>query len=213
MAYIEARKGGWLVVWRDAETGKKTSRIVAWNDRTDPDFAVTKEDARARAEALAEKKRQTERAYRKPLQRAIQHNVEDYPGWSPSIDYVGADDEPLRFENYVEGLIDGGAITESAKHTYRHTLVNHIQGTALGRKNIRMIESDDISEFWNALDEGDGAKRNIAQVPRKGFTRALKRGDIDINPMVHADIQVPSKKTRVPRRDPAPGAGRPSGAR
>ncbi len=69
------------------------------------------------------------------------------------------------------------------RDTYRHTLTNHIAGTLLGRKN--------------ALAVRDGARRNIAQVLRKGFTRALKRGLIEVNPVVRADIEVPSKKRRV----------------
>jgi integrase len=89
------------------------------------------------------------------------------------------------------------AITESAKHTYRHTLKNHVRDTKLGRKNVKFIDAEDVEEFWNAVDVGDGAKRNIAQLLRKGFARALRRGLIDVNPLSRADIDVPSKKRRV----------------
>jgi hypothetical protein len=63
-----------------------------------------------------------------------------------------------------------------------------------------------VDEFWNALDVGDGAKRNIAQLLRKGFARALRRGLIDVNPLSRADIDVPSKKRRVRGAIQGPGA-------
>jgi site-specific recombinase XerD len=139
-----------------------------------------------------------ERGYGKPLDRVAKWAKED--GYEPIFsgsDFVGNGEEGQRFENYVAALIDGGAITDSAKHTYRHTLTNHIAGTPLGRKNVRFIDPEDVETFWRALDAGDGARRNIAQVLRKGFTRALKRELIEVNPMVRADIEVPSKKRRV----------------
>ncbi len=157
---------------------------------------VTKEAAREAAEALRNTKKQTERAARKPLERVRRQNAQDYPDWQADL-FIGPGEEKLQFENYVESLIEGGALTESAKHTYRHTLTNHIKGTKLGRKNIRFIEPEDVEEFWRSLNVGDGAKRNIAQVLRKGFARGVRRGLIDINPMSRADIDVPSKKKRV----------------
>ncbi len=57
------------------------------------------------------------------------HNRQDYPDWPQDL-LVGPGEENLRFENYLESLIDGGAITESAKHTYRHTLKNHVRDTS-----------------------------------------------------------------------------------
>ncbi len=207
MAYIEERPNGFLVVWR--EDGKKRSRSFRWGYKVTnfgeggPDtLTVTKEDAHHAAEALEAEKRQKEPAYRKPLERIQRQLVQDDPTYQPLFsdsgrDYIGEGEDKQRFENYVEALIDGGAITDSAKHTYRHTLNNHIRGTALGRKNIRFIDPDDVEAFWNALTCGDGARRNIAQVLRKGFTRALRRGLIEVNPMTRSDIEVPSKKKRV----------------
>ncbi|MEO8425462.1 MAG: site-specific integrase [Actinomycetota bacterium] len=200
VAYVEERKNGYLVVWREAETGKKTSRLLKWGG--DPNTlggVTTKEEARRYAEAFSNEKRKAERAYLKPLQRAIRQNAQDYPEGHPArrTEYIDEGEDQLRFENYVGSLIDGGAITDSAKHTYRHTLQNHIEGTKLGRTNVRFIEPEDIEQFWNSLDVGDGAKRNIAQVLRKGFTRALRRGLIEVNPMTRADLEVPSKRRRV----------------
>ena len=71
----------------------------------------------------------------------MRQNAQDYPEGHPArrtLDYVGEGEEQLRFENYVGSLIDGGAITESAKHTYQHTLKNHISGTKLGRTALKL---------------------------------------------------------------------------
>ena len=208
VAYIEERANGFLVVWRDAATGKKRSRLtskwgyVEWNDDpTKPDHMMTKEEARKRAQGAAAEYSKRERAYRKPLERAIKENAETYPDGHPArmrmTEYIADGEEHARFENYIARLIDGGATTESAKATYRHTLKNHIVGTPLGRKNIGHIDAEDVESFWRALDIGDGAKRNVAQVLRKGFTRALRRGLIDVSPLARADIEVPSKKRRI----------------
>jgi hypothetical protein len=136
MAWITEREHDFLVRWRDAESRKTKSRSIRWNDR-DGDFAVSKEDARRAADALAERKRQTELAYRKPLERVIEHNRQDYPGWQPDFIGLGEDTEEYRFQNYLETIIKRDDIRESSKATYLHSLRNHIDGTRLGRKNIR----------------------------------------------------------------------------
>jgi hypothetical protein len=170
MAYIEERKNGWLVVWR--EDDKKKSRLIPW--QLDERFEVlSKEDARSSADALAAEMKTRERGYGKPRDRVAKWAKEG--GYEPIFgdsDFIGKGEDGQRFENYVAALIDGGAITESAKHTYRHTLTNHIAGTPLGRKNVRFVDERDIEDFWRALTVGDGARRNIAQVLRKGFPGA-----------------------------------------
>ncbi len=56
---------------------------------------TSKEEARRQAEALAEQKRQTERAYRKPLERVMRQNAEDDPGWNRSANYIGNGEDEL----------------------------------------------------------------------------------------------------------------------
>ncbi|MDP9185092.1 MAG: hypothetical protein M3O29_05435, partial [Actinomycetota bacterium] len=205
MAYIEQRRDSWLVVWR--QDGKKLSRSFRWGYEVTnfsgdgPDkITITKESARRSAEGFRDEMTSKERAARKPFERMQKQLRQMDPTYQPIFsdnDYIGEGEDGQRFENYVARLIDGGAITDSAKHTYRHTLKNHIRGTPLGLKNIRFIDPDDVEAFWNALSCGDGARRNIAQVLRKGFSRAVKRGLIEANPMLRADIEVPSKRKRV----------------
>ena len=201
MPWIVERKRDFLVRWRDAETGKSKSRSVSWNvdgEGTGSDFDFTKEQARRRAEALAEEKRKSERAYRKPLERVTRQDQEDYPGGQrPDFIGLGDDTEDYRFENYLRRIIERDNIRDSSKATYLHSLRNHIDGTPLGRKNIRYIESEDVESFWDALSVGVGARRNIAQLLRKAFARAVRRGIIDVNPLSRSDIAVPSKKIRV----------------
>jgi integrase len=206
MAYIEQRRDSWLVVWR--QDGKKLSRSFRWGyevtnfEDDGPDkLTVTKESARRSAEGFRDEMKSKERAARMPFERMQKQLRQIDPNYRPIFsgdnDYIGNGEDGQRFENYVSALIDRGAITDSAKATYRHTLKNHIAGTPLGRKNVGFIMPEDVEAFWRALDAGDGARRNIAQVLRKGFTRALKRGLIEVNPMLRADIEVPSKRRRV----------------
>jgi integrase len=207
MASIEERGDSWLVRWR--VNGKRISRSFRWGQEVQEDFdsgnviTITKERARASAEAFAAQARTEERAYRRPLEKMQRELAARDPSFRPIFgssgdqDYIGEDEDGQRFQNYVLRLIQNDAISESARETYGHTLRNHIEGTPLGLKNIRFIDPEDIENFWFALRCGDGAKRNIAQVLAKGFSRAVKRGLIESNPMRRADIQVPSKRKRV----------------
>jgi integrase len=201
MAYIEDRPGGFLVVWRDAETRAKTSRLVKWNTdgKADPDddFAITKEQARADAEQLRDLKRASERRYRQPLERVKRQVAQDHPEWAAQ-DLIPAGGEDLRFENYLRSIIERDELTESSRATYMHSLRNHIEGTPLGRRNIAMLDAQDVEDFWHTLDGlGIAARRNVGALLRKAFTRAVRRGLIDVNPMLRADIAVPSKRRRV----------------
>jgi integrase len=206
MASIEQRGDSWLVRWR--VNGKRVSRSFPWGQEVLEEFdigepiTITKEMARTHAEAFRDEVKKQERAARRPLERVQRELAAVDPSYRPVFstsdqDYIGVGEDAQRFENYLARLIDGGAITDSAKATYRHTLKNHIRGTPLGLKNLRFIDADDVEAFWDALRCGDGARRNIAQVLRKGFSRALKRRLIDTNPMLQSDIEVPSKKLRV----------------
>lgn len=206
MAYIEERKSAWLVVWR--QDGKKLSRSFRWGyevtnfDEGGPDrLVLTRGSARKAAEGFATEMRAKEAAALVPYKRIQKQLLQIDPNYRPLFsgdnDYIGDDEDGQRFEKYVEKLISAGAITDSAKHTYRHTLENHIVGTPLGRRNVRFVDAEDVESFWNSLTCGDGARRNVAQVLRKGFTRAVKRGLIELNPMTRADIEVPSKRKRV----------------
>jgi hypothetical protein len=93
VAYVEERPTGWLVVWRDSETNRKRSRLVAWGGAADlAGGVVTKDDARQRAEQLAAEMRKRERAYGEPLKRVARQAAQDgyEPIFSPSAnDFVG----------------------------------------------------------------------------------------------------------------------------
>jgi hypothetical protein len=56
------------------------------------------------------------------------HNRQDYPDWRKTCSSAQAR-RTSGSRNNPESLIDGGAITESAKHIYRHTLKNHVRDT------------------------------------------------------------------------------------
>jgi integrase len=203
MAWIIERERDFLVRWRDAETGKTKSRSVRWNVEThsaDPataDGEITREEARAWAESLAERKRQTERAYRKPLERVIKWNAEDYPEWNPSLDFVGQGEEELRFQNYVRSMVENAKMLRpTTRELYMRNIRHHIEGTALGHKNIRFIEQADVEHYWRNLDLGVGALRNVAALIRKAFNTAKRQGLIDISPLERADIRIPSRRVR-----------------
>ncbi len=87
VAYIEERRYGWLVVWR--EHGKKLSRsfrcgyqVTNFDEGGPDEITVTREAAHRFTVALADEKKKVERAYRRPLDRV---NAQDYPEGSPGV--------------------------------------------------------------------------------------------------------------------------------
>lgn len=201
MAWIVEREHDFLVRWRDADTGKKRSRTFRWNTEgpgTGGDFEVTKEDAHRAAQGLAERKRQTERAFRKPLERVMRHNKEDYPDRPSLMDFIGQGEEELRLQNYLRALVENDkTLRPSTRELYLRNIRHHIAGTPLGLKNMRFIEPEDVEEYWGDLDIGPGAQRNVWQLIRKAFNKARRRGLIDVSPLERADIRTPSKRIRV----------------
>jgi integrase len=194
MAYIEERKNGYLVVWRDAETGKKLSRFIAQGK---PGTLGEDFDARAFAEALAEEKRQTERAFRKPLERAIRHNRQD--GFDP-LPLFGLDDRPeYVFSTYLRTMVERDrGLRRSTRELYLRNIRLHIEGTDLGATDIRAITPDMLSDYWSRLVLGIGALRNVQQLLSKAFNRAVQTGLIDVNPLKRApDVKRPSKRRQT----------------
>jgi hypothetical protein len=199
MAYVEERKSGWLVVWREAETGKKRSRLIAWGKPGTLGEDFTKDEARKSAEALAEQKRQTERAFRKPLERVTRQNAEDYPGSpSPFAGLLNRGEERYLFANYIRGIVDGNReLQESTRELYLRNIRVHIDGTALGDTDIRDVTPEMLSDYWGSLDTGTGARRNVQQLLSKALNRAVLTGLVDVSPLKRApDVKRPPRGRR-----------------
>jgi hypothetical protein len=123
MAYMEQRRDSWLVVWR--QDGKKLSRSFRWGyevtnfDEDGPDkLTITKESARRSAEGFRDEMKSKERAARKPYERMQKQLRQIDPNYRPLFsgdnDYIGDGEDGQRFENYVDRLIESGALTDSA---------------------------------------------------------------------------------------------------
>jgi hypothetical protein len=172
MAWIEKRTNGFLVLWRPVDTGEKTSRLVRWTTEADEpgdEFDVTKAQAFAQAERLCHEKAKIERRARQPLERVRKANAQDYPGWTGDLFTVESGPAELRFENYLRSIIERDELTESSRATYLHSLRNHVEGTAFGRKDIALIEPRDVEDFWDSLDGlGIAARRNVGALLAQG---------------------------------------------
>ncbi len=188
MAWITKKPNGYMVRWRDAETG----RIRSTTFRDPKPGTVGEQEgitARAQAEGFAQEMTSKERRSMTAIDRLP---FKPEPLFGP-----GFGDPEYQFAPYLRRIIERDDIRDSSKATYLHSLNNHIANTEFGRRDIRFINETDVEDFWNGLDITVGARRNVGQLLRKAFGRALKRGLIDMNPLVRADISIPSKKKRV----------------
>jgi integrase len=199
MAYIEERKNGWLVVWRDPDNdNKKVSRLFKWNvegEGTGDDFDVTKEQAREHAEMLVDTKRKIERRGRAPLARVVKQNRQD--GADPL--WEREDDKEYRFETYLHTMIERNRdLRKSTRELYLRNTRVHIKGTVLGRTDIRRMTPKVLSDFWAGLpDDSVGARRNVHQLLSMALNRALQSGLIDVNPLKRApDVKRPPRSRK-----------------
>jgi hypothetical protein len=149
MAWIVERRGGFLVRWRDAER-KTRSKFVHTPEEA--------EELRAKVEAQARARR-------------VLSGVEGIPGWE-SERVVGEAAEPeYAFETYLRAAIENDRnLRETTREMYLIGVRNHIEKTPLGKADIRGIQPDDVQRFWDGLEIGNGALRNVQQLLSKGST-------------------------------------------
>jgi integrase len=192
MAHIEERRGsGWLVSWREAETGKRKSRLIRWGVGPEP---LTKEQARTRAEEIRQAMVRREPRSARAFQREF--GYDPMTGDYRPEDYGGYRTE-LALANFIRAMIAADVdLRDGTRDFYLTTLRTHIEGTFLGRHDIRSIEPETIKDYWTGLDLGAGARRNVGKLLRKTFRQAVQRGLIGSNPMDRAGIHVPTATVR-----------------
>jgi integrase len=185
VAYIEERKNGYLVVWRDAATNRKQSELCKWqlDDRYE---VVTKEQARSQAEVLAESVRLNERRSKGSLGRAVAatEKREAYKPRPEAAEY--------EFATYLRRVIERDAeLRDSTREVYEIGIRNHFEngGAWFGESDIRAIDRAMIERFW-----ADGhAIRNVRVLLSKAFADALDRQLIDVNPV--PKLSLPKSKS------------------
>jgi integrase len=174
MAWVKERRAGFLVCWRDADR-KERSRLVHTREEADTLKAELEREAKA---------------------RRLLATVPGIPGWDDDAEAgaTSAVDDGMAFADYLRGVIDRDrSLRPSSRATYAHPIRNHIDGTPLGRADVRAIQPENIVEFWAKLDGGPGTLRNVRQLLSKGFNAAIREGIRDDNPMTRAAIRAPAK--------------------
>jgi integrase len=183
MAWIEKQKrGGWLVRWR--EEGKTVSKYFS-DQHEARNFASSQT-----REAVYEKAGWTVVKY--PLGKVAMSAFGDAGLGKPVVM------ERDTLAGHLRRIVDGDKeLRETTREQYGITLRTHIEGTALGQADIRAITPQMAREYWEGLDAGVGARRNIYLLLSKAFTRAVKDGVLQVSPLVRADIKRPPKGRRT----------------
>ena len=195
MAWITQKPNGFMVRWRDAETGRTRSTTF----RHPPSGGVAEAEgltALVQAERFAASMKAKERRSITAIDR-LPFKSEHAPIFS-GLDGAGGEGD-FAVERYLRKLIRQDAeLTESSRQTYGHHIRNHIAGTVLGHSDIRVVTPELIRDYWaeGLADKGVGTKRNVALILSKGFNHAVLDGDIAENPWKRARIKSPSKSRR-----------------
>ncbi len=182
MAWITEKRNGFLVRWRDGGRGSPT-RSRFFHDRKEADALKAKLDGQAQS-------------------RRILRDVPGIPGWGDDLRPTGAVDPAYAFENYLVTLIRGNRdLRETTREVYLRDARNHIEGTPLGRADIRAISPEMLTSYWSGLEVGNGALRSIAKLLSLGFRRAVRTSLIDVNPLERApDVRKPTARVRREER-------------
>lgn len=176
MAWIKAKRAGYLVCWRD-ESRKERSRYVHTRDEADALKATLDSQARA---------------------RRVLATVPGIPGWDEPGAPTDAADPTYALDNYLSALVRGNReLRETTRTMYLRNIRVHIEGTPLGRADIRTISPEMLTDYWGGLDAGRGALGNIARLLSLAFRRAVRTGLIDLNPLERApEVRKPSARGR-----------------
>jgi integrase len=178
MAWITAKSnGGWLVRWREPGSRRVRSKYVPTESQA--------HELRARIDAEA------------TARRVLQGP--GIPGWSDAAESLEAEDAAFAIETYLVAMIRGNRdLRDTTRAMYLRTLRVHIAGTDVGRADVRTVTPEALTAWWGSLDAGPGALRNVQQLLSMAFTRAVRTGLIDVNPLTRAP------EVRKPRRSARP---------
>lgn len=168
---------------------------VRWRDddgRTRSQSFPTREQA----DSLCNEKTRGERRSKNAIKRLPPLEEPLFtPGWS----------EPQHvFENYARRIIERDSeLRPTTREAYLGVFRVHIEGTALGRSDIRQITPKMVEEFWlKYADSGTGTRRNVHRFLGKVFNRAVKDQLIDESPLARAHNVKRPKNEREEEVDP-----------
>lgn len=178
MPWIERRSSGWLVRWLEHEHGRRT-RSRSFRDE---------------AEALAFKAEMEHEAHVAWMNDPSRPGYVDLFGLGP----LDAADPTYALENFIREMVRAKRdLRSTTRALYLRNLRVHIEGTPLGRADVRSIIAQDLNTWWGSLDAGPGALRNAHQLVSMAFRRAVQTGLRDDNPLDRApDVRKPSRRGR-----------------
>jgi hypothetical protein len=170
-AWIEHRENGWLVRWRDQ--GKGRSKKFR-NEDDAVRFKQTVEEVRLPGTDV----RIDEQGY----------------FWAP-IRRHEAGDRAYSVEEYARAMVEANQdLADTTRALYRRIIRTWIEGTDVGRADVRYITPEVIERWWASLPtDKPGALRNVALMLSAVFRRAVKRGLRESNPLDRTDVRKPGR--------------------
>jgi integrase len=175
VAYIQQKRDGWAVRWRENGRG---STIHSRRFRTLPEAEAFK----------AEKDREAST-------RKVLAGIQGIPGWDDDDARLSGSLQPeYAVETYLRRLVEtDGEMRVSTQQNYDHILRNHIEGTAFGRADIRTIAPEDVEVWWSDVKT---TRRGTYVLVAKGFNAAVRAGLISASPLARTNIKRPGDRQR-----------------
>jgi integrase len=172
------RSGGYLVRWRE---GGRSSPIRSKYVRTEEEAKRLKAELDQHA-----------------LARKVLSATPGIPGWDDASRPLDATEPTYALETYLGAMVRGNRdLRETTREMYLRNVRVHIEGTPLGRSDIRHITPELLTDYWGRLDIGRGALGNVARLLSLAFRRAVRTGLIDLNPLERApEVRKPSARGR-----------------
>jgi integrase len=174
VAWIRKKGNRWLVHWR--ENGKKRAKSFV----NEIDARLFKEDIEGGGtpHSLEE------------LEYLAEHNLLPKGETRPAID------PEMSLEQYLHRMIDADKdLRDTTRALYLRNLRLHIEGTQLGRTDVRDITSTTLTRWWTEMSAGPGARRNAHQLVSKALNDAVVAEHIEVNPLKRAP------QVKRPRRE------------
>jgi hypothetical protein len=114
--------------------------------------------------------------------------------WAPTRRHE-PEDPAYTVEEYAKAMVEANQdLADTTRALYRRIIRVWIEGTDVGRADVRYITPEVIERWWASLPtDKPGALGNVALMLSASFRRAVKRGLRGSNPLGRTDVRKPRR--------------------
>lgn len=184
VAWIRRKRGGWLVCWRD-ERRKERSKYVHTRDAAEALKAELDREATA---------------------RRVLSTVPGIPGWDDPGRTLDATEPTYALGNYLSAIVRGNReLRETTREMYLRNIRVHIDGTSLGRADIRSISPEMLTEVLGSAERRPRRAREHRAAAQSGVPAGRPNRPAGLQPAGASARRPQAVCPRAPAGPPANG--------